>query len=78
MPLSDWLNFATLHPWLVAPFSLALLLSSLIWFGRLPQSTTNVLIVAFILPSMQLGLLGILVFSANESLAESLVALLPS
>ncbi|MCG8438155.1 MAG: hypothetical protein MI751_08735 [Pseudomonadales bacterium] len=72
MLLNDWWSTATLHPWLLAPLIFSLLTSTAIWFGRFPRRTENFLLMALLLPSLQLALLGPLAIMAGNMLTEQL------
>ncbi|MBQ25958.1 MAG: hypothetical protein CL546_13580 [Alcanivorax sp.] len=66
------------HPWLWIPFSCAVLISLVLWSGRIRQpSAINLLAIGLVLPAINLSLVATSAVMMSNQLSQDWVALLP-
>ncbi|MCG8392308.1 MAG: hypothetical protein MI745_04415 [Pseudomonadales bacterium] len=78
LDLTDLWQTTVSHPWLWVPFSCAVVISLLLWSGRIRQpGLVNFFAIGLILPCVNLSLVATGVIAASQQLTLDLVGLMP-
>ena len=77
MEIATLWTVLTEHPWLTVPLTFSLLLSILLWFGRIRQpAAINLIAIGLIMPCINLSMIATSAVVASDNLTGSLLSLL--